>query len=741
MIFPQSRLSVSVSVPAGGRTRPTATVLVVMLLVIGLIAGVGVGGVLADEDTHEQSTNVTPPPHLHPDEVDEDGDLEAVKWWYGWYMGDQLAASAINTSEESHTQAQAAVGPHYPRAHNHYVNVSEEIAGLDEPADDRDTFTTARDRQERFATDVETFWEQYDAFEMADAGGETTEARQLARQLAVLGTDIERTGEDLLTNYDRIEAADYRDMSDARSAVLAVLAEIGPVWVEAVDEYLVETEVQLDATPTASYLEPLAASGTVHTTDGEPVADGTVDITIHNVTYTVVTDETGAFDVDHRPVTMWAGNATVTASYQPAPESDHLGSDDRVDIVIEQITPNIQNLSVTSPARFGDTVSVQGTLRVGHQPVFGAPMDITLDDRPVDRTTANGGTFNGSFDVPASLPVGEHRAGAAFPYENRAIAAVAADRELVILPTDTAISLSTSVTGEELRLTGDLVTEDDLAVPDQPVAIGIGNTSQETVYTDEEGRYAVILDVGERVEASTVVVQAQFDGEETNLHGSTSASTVELPATMEEETDADPATLLWWFVVLILLLLTLYAVKRWWSDIPRITRVMWMAIKSRDVSIVKIYRKHVACMATSLFARFNAWRTPGTETGNQPPTDVYHSLPRSLLDQTPLDFDGADTSDEPLLDGATRALADGRTGAAVVLSYAAVRERLGSDEADRYLTHREFHEKHRDHNGHIGATQLEAITEGFEIVVYAERSLDTESAAGYLEQAKALCRT
>jgi hypothetical protein len=136
-------------------------------------------------------------------------------------------------------------------------------------------------------------------------------------------------------------------------------------------------------------------------------------------------------------------------------------------------------------------------------------------------------------------------------------------------------------------------------------------------------------------------------------------------------------------------------------------------------------------LLTALRERVTSRRTDSAPEEETP-------LPQSVVEETSVNLDDAIESDESLIEGSASALDEGNFRIAVILGYAAIRSELATDSDDQYLTHREFLDKCRTHDGAEGERQIETITEGFEYAVYTDRPLSEDEAAEYYSHAAEL---
>ncbi len=702
----------------GPSRRGLVAALVVVTMLV-LLAGAALAAPQYPGGTallQQDANNTTPPSHLHPDEVEErEGDVESVAWWYGWYMADQLAQSVEHTSDGEYANASDRLGLNYTVAHGHYVNVSEEV----DREDERETFAETRTDHRQFVNATDEFWQTYEAFQAAEDDGNLDTVRERARELDRLRHSASDAAEDMLAAYGTIESAGYRDMSDARARVEALVAELDRIADEAIQAHLVETQFALSVSDrNASYHEPIRAIGQLSTADGAPIANEQVTIEVRNRSIAVATDDTGTFTFTHRPVLMAAGQTNVTARYVPAPETDHLGSEGTESVVIEQVQPAIRDLEVTSPVRYGDTVAINGTMWVGDEPAPDLALELFASGLATEDVRLDDGRFATNATVPRAIEDGTYQVGVRWPYADRAIGPAQATAELVIEETPTTLTLGAEADADRLAVAGELRTGDDDPVDGVPLTVQLDGEDVGSLTTNAAGAYEGEFDLPQDVETKEANVTVAFAGEGTSLAPATASRTVQFPGW---------GLLLQAIIAVLALLAAIFAIfgthtvwgRRIHRALPRaVTRSRPYLAGSR--------------LLNGIEAAILGLVIPEADTTTTP-EDA--GVPAGLTEQ--LDFDRR--TGESLLEAAERALGEERADAAIVYGYAAARAHLAAEPDDRYLTHWEFYEKHHGHDGEVGDAHLRELTAGFEAVAFAGETPDVGTAEGSYEAAAALC--
>ena len=119
-----------------------------VLLCLTLVVPTG-AGISAGEPTIAQ----TSPPHVHPDEVEDDSDLETVNEQLREYLLGSIHRSTAALEEGDYDRAAEAVGDEYDRHFERFKQVSRETGRENEAA----AFEAVRDEQRRFINATEAY--------------------------------------------------------------------------------------------------------------------------------------------------------------------------------------------------------------------------------------------------------------------------------------------------------------------------------------------------------------------------------------------------------------------------------------------------------------------------------------------------------------------------------------------------------------------------------------------------------
>lgn len=668
----------------GRSARGLLVLAVAGVLVLSLGAAIGPGAVVGDDD------NVTPP-HVHPDEQDEEGDLAALQAWLGDYLGAQLGESVIQVEEEQYDRARDLVGEEYLERFSDYASVNRET----DDDGEEDAFQEARDRQEETIDLIEEFEEKKTAYEEAVAAGDEEEARRLARELVELAEEIDHSSEELLEFFASIDE-DYADMTEPMMSIERVNENVS-------NESSAIAEAELEATtlsvsiddPEIAFDDPLTGTGTIETEEGEPLADETVTIQIEGTHHTVETDANGAFELEHRPVTVPVGSQHLTVTFVPDDASPYRSSETDVTVTVSQTTGSVEIESSPETVAYAEDVAVAARVTVDGEPVEGLPMAVRIGNTELATANASAGEIAVSPLLPAAADSGERTLRIGHVDPDAAVVVEPAEVPVTVETTETNIDLDVEEDEGAIVVDGQLATADGLPVPEQTVTITVDGT-ETTVTTDESGSFDAAFAAPD---AESATVTASFDGEGGNLESTETDRTVSLPV------PAPPAD------------------EGPFGDRSTAALVVLGAAAVIVVLGAVAIRRDLRARLGALTGRRPAHTEPGaTETSPEKATPTVDA-----------DEQGNETA---LLAHARGRLDAGDPDAAVIFGYAAVRDALG-EAGDDALTHWEFFERHRHHDGEAGDAALRDVTAGFEVTVFADAHV--EAPGTYLERVESLC--
>lgn len=683
----------------GNRRRSLVALAVVVLslsLCIGSGAGV-VGASPAEEPVFQQS----PPPeasndsdasnssrHEHPDEADEEGDLDGMQSYLASQMASSLGQSSVEISEGEYDQARELVGDDYNEQLGRYV----EIAGETDSEADEETareFEEAAQNQREFANSVESYEETYEEYQEASEAGDEERARELARELERQSETAGESGTALEENYGNLEESTGEDLSQERQAVEEERQEIQAQQAEIREIEFVGTEIQIEsATEAIAFTQPLELEGRLVTETGEPIANQEVAFAIGEQTVSTTTDDEGMFSLTYRPTVLPLETSSLEIQYEPAASTEYARSSTTVPVAVSQTEPTVAIETAPQSVAFGDEATIAGTVGLNGNGAAGVPVVIRMGDERIGEVRTNAdGTFELTGTVPGTVSSGDQEISAELALQEQALASTETTQPVTIEETDTRLSMTATESEEEddvIAASGRLATADGRALSNQPLRILADGTTVATVETNDAGEYRTTVDAPPTTDG-TVEVTAVYDNAGTNFASSRTTDTVSgisITYTLLDTLQRFGPAMILGSVGLILL--------AW--DFRRGRRTV-----SADA------------------------RSYGLDRDST--TKASPDVPR--------------VSASALLELARERLDEGETDRAIGLAYVAVRTHFGSTDAPGW-THWEFYNE--------AATQLEdseretllSITEQFEHAVFAPVSISETAAAAVISAAEHL---
>jgi|AntRauMinimDraft_4_1070384.scaffolds.fasta_scaffold00816_5 hypothetical protein len=475
----------------------------------------------------DNETNGTSVHHRDPDDVGEDGDLDAIKGWLTGRMGRSLRESGLEISQGQYEQGRAVLGDEYDDLLGQYVDVAGETDGT---GDDEtgDTLEETKETQREYADTVEEYEETYEAYQEAKANGNDARARELARELNSLAQELRGYNQRLGENYDELGNQTGEDFTE-------VTRELDDLTENVTEEALSVQETELVATTldvrtnrsTVSFSRPLALTGTLSVVGNEsPPETATFAFAGENRTVDVAPD--GSFTLTYRPTTARTGEQRLNVTYVPDPTSLYLGANASADVTVVGETPTVEVTESTDRVAFGEDVRVAGQVTVNDTRAGGVDVVLTVDGRQLATTRTNAdGTFTATGALPASIQPGEVDVKVRAGREDRAVAPNATTTTLTVVESASDLTISGDATGDELVVSGSLVAENGVPVPGQPVQIRVDDDVVAMTRTNDAGNFTATIDAPDSVE--NVTVRVAFDGTGTNLANTTASTTVALP--------------------------------------------------------------------------------------------------------------------------------------------------------------------------------------------------------------------
>lgn len=645
------------------------------------------------QPTADEGENETPP-HRNPDNYSAEGDLKRVEQWLADRLSSRLGDGAIQLSEGQYDRASEYVGEEYRMQLEQYVDVAGQTAGEGHA----EQFEKAGEQQARLSDAVREYRATKAQYEAARQAGNEDRARERARKLEALATEIASLGGSIRENYAEIEGATDADLSTPDAAIANTTETIQTEQASVREREFEETELRVwSDRESISFREPLIATGELWTGNGTPIANEEIRLAIGNQTKRVTTDAAGGFPLEYRPTDEPLTTDELTVRYVPDTQSPYLGTEATVNVSIDQVEPTVTIDNASSPVSYVETATVAGELTVDGIPVDGVTLAVTLDGQRIGTTTARNGTFTTAVAIPASVDDGEQELGVRLPLQEQALAAADATTTVTVRETESELSIEgTSMGDREIRLNGTLAPTGGrpLAAGDglagETVHIQIGGMTVGTLTTAADGSFGGTVSVPDSMADSDVSVTATYDGRGSNLAPATARTAVTVG-----DSGGLRSTAPWLAGGFVAVLAAGLGV--WWSR----------RSPTEDPSPV------------------SPTNDPGSTGGGATATD-QPSAP------SPTEIDS-------LLAQASDHLAAGRPDDAVQTGYAAVRRALASRiDAHGALTHWEFYQTYRATDA-ADATLLRDVTQDYERAAFGRNDVAPDEAATVLDRARQLC--
>ena len=671
--------------------RHTLVVAVAVVCLLGSVVGVGVvagtSGVTGDtegpspsviQETATPTNNTTQ--QENPDEVNEQGDTAAVRSYLAQKLAERLGESSRQISQRQYEQGQAVLGDEYNDLLDKYVDV--EGGTDDNPASE--SFEEASEDQKEYASDVEEYNETYQEYQEAKQAGNTTRARELARELNRIANRVDESGEQVNQSYTRVENTTGADLSEAQQNIQDTTEQVQEQQQEVVETTFVRTNLTVRTDATAvSFENPATVAGRLVRANGTAIANETIRIRIGEWSETVRTDDEGRFTVEYRPVSVGQDTDSIDVEYLPTDNSVYLGSTASFDVAVTQVTADLTVSTDTTAAQFGDTVVVSGQLSDAGTPVPGARVRVTLGGETLGTVTTNvDGSYQLTTTLSESVPTGEATVEAVVVPSNAAVRSDPATTSIQVEPTAVSLTVNaTALTDSRLQLSGTLQTVDGRPLAGQTVELRVGGTTVATVETRRDGTFERTVTLSESL-TGEVTVHGIFDDPSTNLQRATAETRVDLDTETEvgESLPVSLELLGGGGVIVLSLLAIAWLVRR--EDEPTVPEPSTVQSEGSDG------------------------------------TPVDPNLGRDIVEQ------------------AASLLSADDSEAAIRALYAAVRNSISTD--DSSLTHWEFYAAVNDRLTREAAGTLERLTEEYERVVYSPEGTEPATAERLLDESKRL---
>nr|WP_230458872.1 hypothetical protein [Haloarcula sp. K1] len=701
----------------------------VTLTILGLTAGAGGVAAMGTDDGGpalnrqvETPTDDNETQQENPDSVSDGEYGDETAAWLARTMGGRLENSSIALSNDQYDQARSVLGDDYDKRLEQYVDVAGDTSSDTDDTAARE-FEAASENQRNLTNEVQRYRQQYTAYQAARERGNESKARITARAMERTASNISDRSRELNRNFERIENTTSVDLSSGQTEINETTENITTTQAVIREETLVGTTLTVQAIDsTASFSDPGTVSGQIRTENGSVIADEVVELRIGNRTQTVRTDASGVFESQYRPRSARLGSQSVPVKYVPDTDSVYLSDDTTFTIDVKQVTPNATSDIAPGTVGYGDRFDATASVTVESRGVDGVPVEFTVGDTVVARTTTGpNGTATASTRAPASVNDGERVVVARVPYENRAIAGVQSETPVVVVETQTTLSVSASRTDDGALARGQLQTVAGEPVAGRPVRLQVGAGGTQLVETNRNGSFQTVLEYPQNNE--TVTVTATYDEPSSNLGNATATTTLAAGAgggnpPVGSDSDRD------------LLIDTLVAILFGSDENPEVAfgngiiGYSWLPVLGGGVALAVVV---------------GAWFIVSRRRQSQ---DVNAT---SSVEATEVSMSGPDQATTPsnatsptFADRVDTYLDGGDYDAAAMVAYTVVHDELAvKNGIDEGATHWELLQQSQEHGvPEERMADIETVVEAFETAAFAPTSVDPSRAEAAVERAR-----
>ena len=455
-----------------------------------VVCGAAVGGVAADA------------PHTHPDEIDEDGDLDALEGWLGDRMGEIHADCSEGVSVGAFDACEM-LDEEYDAFFERHVTVEDETTDDDEERAS-DLFGTTGSDHAEYAELVEEFYATLEAYEDAREAGDDERAAQLAMELRAIHDRIQELGVQLQGDFEELDAITTIDLDPAIENTEQTTTEASSLFEAVENETFTATTLTAEAGATASFADPATVTGKLHDENGTVIADARIVIDDGDGVQTTRTDADGTFELAYRPTpTSTTGVTELGIRYEPQGDAPYQRATTTLDVDIEA-TPSAIDLDPLDSAAFQDNVTVAGTVTANGTGIEDVPVTIELaDDRNTTVETRPEGHFAGNVSLPMTVPPGTATVEASVGDVEFALEPSSESTTLEVTETSTTLDVEAETGSETATVSGQLQTVDEVAVAGRPIDVEVGDETR-TGETDDDGTFAVELPAADAERTATV---------------------------------------------------------------------------------------------------------------------------------------------------------------------------------------------------------------------------------------------
>lgn len=674
------------------------------------------------QSPYSQSNNTTVD-HVDIGGMEDESDTSSTGHVLAQVLGERLTAGSISVSKRQFEIARRQLGPEFNRTLDQYGQFTAGTPGDDDTTAVR--FRRTAEMQRELTADVEAYHDTLSTYRSAKRDGHSQEAKKAARQLLRLSRDVNTTGRELQQSYDELSETGVVNLTNASVAVGDVVADVSTSQTSVQNVTLVQTRLRASANRTnVSATQPLVVTGQLQSENGTVLTNRTVRLSGNVTSVRTRTDANGSFRLVYRPLLDPVGPGQVRVEYLPVGTSRFATSNATVDVRVSQVEPELSVDTAPSEVRFNDTLEVSGRLTVADQPAPEVPVILSLGNRTLARvTTDESGRFVSNTSLSPAVPVGEATIRAQLSLEDRALWPVNETSAVTVRRTETSLgATATHVGGRRISVQGSLTTRDGTGVGNQLVVIKLDGVEMDRITTDPSGAYGTTVEIPARflsANDTSVGVQAAFDASGTNLAGSESRTTVQIP--IEDAREGIPGAR------------------------------GWISTQLGNVSIWGI--APILGFAILVVAGVYLRRQGRTETGDTGTVDGAVATSRDAEEDddepaTPVGPDPSEDASSTAVDGRSREglalarqkLQQGETDVAVEMAYAALKGYLAAVHGiDRAQPHWEFLTAYETTNGvGTGADAYRWLTEVYERAAFAPQHVSNRLAERYISQVESL---
>jgi hypothetical protein len=694
----------------------TVGLVLVALLCLSLVGAPG--AVAADDRAFQQSSpeedEEETAPHEHPDEADEEGNLDAIRDRLQQDLDSRLGDSQVQLEQGQYDQARETLGDDYDESLSRFAEVEGET---DDDGASAEDYEDTRDNQEEFIDSNEEYDRTYEEYQQAREEGDDERAQELARDLEDLERDIDDSGSELEESYDTVSESSGSDFSEQQETTRETRENVSSTQEEVQSEEFIVTELVVEpSSETISFTDPLVVEGQLATEDGQPIANETVQFAVGEQTITTETDANGQFEFTYRPTALPLETEELTIEYVAPSDSDYASTSASVPVSVEQTTPTVTLTESPTEGAYGETVAISGSVAVDDVGASAVPVVISIGGEPVGQTWTNP---DGSFDVEAEVPAGASAENAevraAVPDEDRALAGADAREPIDIQPTESALTADSERTdAETVRVTGQLATANGVGVAGEPIEIQVGGTTLVTAETDENGTYDVEFSMPTEGVGESLEIRALYAPDHTALDDAQATTSVQLPAEEREE-DEDAITAI------------LGTAQQY---LPASLLIFLDQNRLLVGSLSTLLGLTLLVLFASSFLMDLFTRRDDDESATAESTGTRETVASPSSE-------GGEEIAPTLLERARRQLQTGHTDRAVETAYVAARRKLDDGLVSAAATHWEFYRERQDNGiSDEEVTALRSLTEEFEQAAFTNWEVSSDTADDAIEQAE-----